>query len=73
MIYKKAAAELIRFDNSDVIITSAENGECPGYGSNKALGTCPASSNHNDENWDGGVGPDKEEDECRGNSSNKNW
>lgn len=42
MTYKKATAEVILFDNSDVIRTSCErNGWDKGHGCGNTSGTCP--------------------------------
>ena len=43
MIYEKATAEVILFDNSDVIRTS----NCNGHSANKVHGECTGNGNQN--------------------------
>lgn len=45
MIYKKATAEVVLFDNSDVITKSSD--VCPGQSPNKAHLECVGDSNQN--------------------------
>ena len=51
MIYKKATAEVVLFDNSDVITKSSD--VCPGQSPNKAHLECVGESNQNYD-WEGG-------------------
>ena len=54
MIYKKATAEVVLFDNSDVITKSSD--VCPGQSPNKAHHECWGSANQTIEGWEPGGG-----------------